>query len=196
MSSALVEEMNIRVAEQARRFHALVQQHGPGSTTPGQQQQQQQQQGKQQQQQQPRQQQVGGAADPLGRLQEACRRAGLSYHPGSLLKVWRDISSYYTAAAGWVGGRKGGGKRRSKGGRGGGGGSDEEDEEGPKTTTTLVLTGNVDRRKHRCVGCVRRVLLGCVTAVVSTAQRSTAQQLFRSCALLHNRDQRTTPQEA
>ncbi len=171
VAAALVEEINLRVGEQARQFHALAQQHAPGGGN------QQQQRGPgghlqqrpgvlhQQQQQQQQQQQRGPvSADPWSPLVEACRRAGLSYHPDSTLKVWRDISTYFSGGRGGKG-RGAGGSRRGgkgswgKGGRRGGGGDDDDgegeeegggEEEGPKTSVTLVLGGHVDRRKHRC----------------------------------------------
>lgn len=166
LGAALAEEINLRLAEQARQFHTLAaaQQQAaslpapsavPSGTRPAV--------GAAQQQHQ-----RGGAhgglpADPAARLAAACQRTGLSYHPGSTLKVWRDISAFYTAA-----GRAGRGGGKRKGGGGGGGrrggrrrgvGCDEGDDEdegageeegSPKTSTTLVLSGNIDRRKHRC----------------------------------------------
>jgi hypothetical protein len=205
VGGAMVEEINLRLAELARRFHGIVQQQAAASGEAAGA-------GAGQQKRPPPQGQwpgqgrsavasatgaavAGGrpgfAATPevLDRLTKACHRAGLSYHPGSSLKVWRDISQYYQRAS--TGGRgsrhgKGRGKGRRRGSRGrddngdeeeaGGGGGGED--EGPKTTHTLILAGNVDRRRHRCVEYFNGPQAG---AWLACAQRScTAGQLWGS----------------
>lgn len=178
LTGALTEEVNLQLDEQARTFYSIVKQlqqqpAGPsgGGGQPYMNNRQQQQHQQKQQYQQHKQQHGykqsggggGGGGDVSARLQAACGRAGLRYHPGATLKVYNnDSSSNNSSKAGW-GSNKGGKKR----GRCGSKGADDADDDGdagedkaPVKAVSMYLTlnGKLDRRQFRCV-CV---LHGCV----------------------------------
>lgn len=168
LTAALTEEVNLQLAEQARTFHALVQQvqsaaaAQPAASIPyGQQQPQHQHQRFQPQQKHHQHQQPQHASrqhagsDASSRLQAACARAGLRYHPGATLKVWNNNGSSSNnnrskgSKAAWAKGRKRG--------RGQGDEADEEQEEEEEGGSTpakdmslyLTLHGKLDRRQFR-----------------------------------------------
>jgi hypothetical protein len=175
LTAALAEEVNLQLAEQARTFYNIVRQvqgsstGQPGSRQPAaaqgsyhHQQQQQQQRGPQQQQQQQQRQLQGGGrqqggSDLASRLQAACARAGLHYHPGATLTVYNNSSNSSSSF-------KGGGAWGSKGkkrGRGYGSSSRGDEDEGPEAdeedagparkavSIYLTLSGKLDRRQFR-----------------------------------------------
>jgi hypothetical protein len=149
LRAAVVEEVNLQLADKARCFFNLLQQ-----------QQNQQQQQQQQQQQGCRsgstpQQQPPAQQTMLSRLQGACSRAGLHFHPGSTLTVYHNSSSKRG------GGRRQGPQRTWGAGRaaegdddaGDDGAGDDPDEQQQRKPLSMYLTlsGKLDRRQFRCV---------------------------------------------
>jgi hypothetical protein len=165
LTAALTEEVNLQLAEQAKTFYSIVAQvqsvavtasagTGQGSYQQGHQQQQQK--GayhqKQQQYAQGSRQQAG--SDTGSRLQAACARAGLHYHPGASLTVYNNSSSNSYGGGRGGGGGWGRGKKRGRGQGGRGGGGDDADEDGdapPRKASSMYLTlsGKLDRRQFR-----------------------------------------------
>jgi hypothetical protein len=147
LADALVEEVNLRLAEHARHFYNIVQQVSSSSPAP--------------------QHSSHGAAARygsagsrgaagqgpgpalLGELQARCARQGLQYCPGSALTIYVKSKQQQL--------RFGKGNKRGRNGRGKKGstedaeasGSDAEPDEGPQRSAFLTLGGNVDRRKLR-----------------------------------------------
>jgi hypothetical protein len=159
LTAALTEEVNLQLASQARSFYNIVRQVQAAPAAQGPYQQQQGHwHGQQQQQQQQRQLQgvkQQGGSDLASRLQAACGRAGLRYHPAASLTVYNNSSS--RGGGGRGGGSWGKGKKRGRGyGRAAEDDGEGADEEAKKAAAPskavsmyLALPGKLDRRQFR-----------------------------------------------
>jgi hypothetical protein len=178
LTAALTEEVNLQLADQARSFYNIVRQVQAAPAAQGLHQQQQGHAYGQQQQQQQRQlqgvkQQAG--SDLASRLQAACGRAGLRYHPSASLTVYNNSRG----GGGRGGGAWGKGKKRGRGyGRGAEDDGEVADEEAEKAAAPckavsmyLTLPGKLDRRQFRW------------ELIVFGGWGLTVQEVQRSCSI-------------